>query len=54
MTINSEPTGNAVGLKLDNVFKVPGKVSDRECTKRVEGYYYLTIMITILIIIISY
>lgn len=30
MTINSDPTGNALRLKLDNVFKVPGKVSDTE------------------------
>lgn len=24
MTINRDPTGNAVRLKLDNAFKVPG------------------------------
>lgn len=30
ITINSDPTGNALRLKLDNVFKVSGEVSDTE------------------------
>lgn len=53
VTINSEPIGNAVGLKLHNVFKVPDKMSDRVCTQQIEGYYHLAIIVTILIIIIT-
>lgn len=30
ITINSDPIGNALRLKLDNVLKVSGEVSDTE------------------------
>lgn len=32
VAINSDPAGNASRLKLDTVFKAPGKVSDTEYT----------------------
>lgn len=34
------------------MFEVLGKVSDRVCADAVEGYYYFTIVVAVLIIIV--